>query len=55
MERLRACIMQHAEEGASAVLNALTSGVTHFTSGQPPFDDVTLVVMKRTGASIGGA
>ena len=35
---------------ASTVLGAITTALTHFTEGRPPFDDVTLVVLKRLPA-----
>lgn len=47
-QRLRALIEHHHTESASAVMNAITDAIVHFTMGQNPFDDVTLVVLKRT-------
>ncbi len=45
--RLRALVMQHYAQGAAAVVEAINTAVSNFTSGQPPFDDVTLVVLRR--------
>lgn len=48
--RLRDLIARYHAAGANVVLNAITEAVSYFTSGQPPFDDVTLVVMQRSPA-----
>lgn len=49
--RLRALVAQHHTAGAEAVLHAITEAVALFTSGQPPFDDVTLMIFKRAADS----
>lgn len=49
-ERLRALLTRHHAEDAAAILRAVNDAVTSFASGQPPFDDVTLVVIKRVAA-----
>lgn len=47
--RLREVIRTHHQQNAYDLQNAITDAVSLFTSGQPPFDDVTLVVIKRVG------
>jgi serine phosphatase RsbU (regulator of sigma subunit) len=47
VERLRALIANHHGEPASAIVRAITDAVSRHGQGQPPFDDVTLVVIKR--------
>jgi serine phosphatase RsbU (regulator of sigma subunit) len=47
VERLRALIANHHGEPASAIVRAITDAVSRHGRGQPPFDDVTLVVIKR--------
>jgi serine phosphatase RsbU (regulator of sigma subunit) len=47
--RLREVIRTHYQQNANELQNAITDAVSLFTSGQPPFDDVTLVVIKRVG------
>lgn len=47
VERLVATITKHAHESASAIVQAIIAAVDRHSQGQPPFDDVTLVVVKR--------
>jgi len=47
MERVRALIAAHACGGAQAVADALVAGVQAHLAGQPPGDDITLVVAER--------
>jgi len=37
-----------SERCAAEVLDAISEALLAFTEGLPPFDDVTLVVIKRT-------
>ncbi len=45
--RLCDLIVQHHAAGANELLAAITAAVARFTQGQVPFDDITLVVVKR--------
>jgi serine phosphatase RsbU (regulator of sigma subunit)/GAF domain-containing protein len=47
VERLRAIIAAYCDEGAATIVRAISEAVNRHGSGRPPFDDVTLVVMKR--------
>jgi serine phosphatase RsbU (regulator of sigma subunit)/putative methionine-R-sulfoxide reductase with GAF domain len=44
---LREVIVQHHTASAELIVQAITDAVDRFSQGQPPFDDVTLVVVKR--------
>ncbi|MCX7790374.1 MAG: SpoIIE family protein phosphatase [Chloroflexaceae bacterium] len=46
-ERLRALIAARHGEPATAIVEAISAAVDQHGHGQPPFDDVTLVVVKR--------
>lgn len=46
-ERLRTLIVAHHDQSAAAIGRAISTAVDHHSQGQPPFDDVTLVVLKR--------
>jgi serine phosphatase RsbU (regulator of sigma subunit) len=45
--RLIEVVAAHRERTAGEVLQAITDALLAFTEGGPPFDDVTLVVVKR--------
>jgi serine phosphatase RsbU (regulator of sigma subunit)/putative methionine-R-sulfoxide reductase with GAF domain len=45
--RLCELIVQHHATSADVLLTAITTAVARFTHGQEPFDDITLVVVKR--------
>jgi serine phosphatase RsbU (regulator of sigma subunit) len=47
VERLQALIAEHHDQSADQLLREIMEQVAAFTSGQPPFDDLTLVVVKR--------
>jgi serine phosphatase RsbU (regulator of sigma subunit)/putative methionine-R-sulfoxide reductase with GAF domain len=47
VDRLRDVIRQEHSQGAQRILNAIYEAVDRFTSGQPPFDDITLVVLRH--------
>jgi serine phosphatase RsbU (regulator of sigma subunit)/putative methionine-R-sulfoxide reductase with GAF domain len=47
VERLRSVIAAHHREPAGTIVAAITDAVEAHGRGQPPFDDVTLVVLKR--------
>lgn len=47
VERLRALIANHHSEPAEAIVRAITAAVERHGQGRPPFDDVTLVVLRR--------
>jgi serine phosphatase RsbU (regulator of sigma subunit) len=46
--RLIEVVDAQRERAAGEVLQAITDALLAFTEGKPPFDDVTLVVIKRT-------
>jgi serine phosphatase RsbU (regulator of sigma subunit)/putative methionine-R-sulfoxide reductase with GAF domain len=46
--RLIEVVDAQRERAAGEVLRAITDALLAFTEGKPPFDDVTLVVIKRT-------
>lgn len=50
VERLRAIIAERHADDAEAIVRAISAAVSRHGSGRPPFDDVTLVVMKRERA-----
>jgi serine phosphatase RsbU (regulator of sigma subunit)/putative methionine-R-sulfoxide reductase with GAF domain len=47
VEGLREVILRHAHESAAAMVQAILGAVSRHSEGQPAFDDVTLVVIKR--------
>jgi len=47
LERLAGIAVASRNEPASEILAHVDTAVTTFTAGQPPFDDVTLVVTRR--------
>jgi serine phosphatase RsbU (regulator of sigma subunit)/putative methionine-R-sulfoxide reductase with GAF domain len=47
VERLRTLIAESHDHSADQLLREIMEQVAAFTSGQPPFDDITLVVVKR--------
>lgn len=47
VERLRNLATAHAAGSASELVESLVTAVNEFGSGQPPFDDITLLVIKR--------
>jgi serine phosphatase RsbU (regulator of sigma subunit)/putative methionine-R-sulfoxide reductase with GAF domain len=49
VERLRALIADLNGEPAATITSAITDAVARHGQGRPPFDDVTLVVIKREG------
>jgi serine phosphatase RsbU (regulator of sigma subunit)/putative methionine-R-sulfoxide reductase with GAF domain len=48
-DRLRSVIAMHHTASAETIVEAILEAVDQFSQGQPPFDDVTLVVVKREG------
>jgi serine phosphatase RsbU (regulator of sigma subunit) len=49
VERLRGLIARHRDATPAELIAAITEAVSRHSQGQPPFDDVTLVVLKREG------
>jgi serine phosphatase RsbU (regulator of sigma subunit)/putative methionine-R-sulfoxide reductase with GAF domain len=47
VDGLRAVIARHAHESATMIVQAILGAISRHSEGQPPFDDVTLVVIKR--------
>ncbi len=47
VERLRGVIAAHAGQDVAGMVRAIIGAVDEHGRGQPPFDDVTLVVIKR--------
>jgi serine phosphatase RsbU (regulator of sigma subunit) len=54
VERLSAVISEHREYGATALVAAINGALLRFTE-RPPFDDLTLVVIKRVAAPVDSA
>jgi serine phosphatase RsbU (regulator of sigma subunit) len=50
LERLRQVISAHADASATQVLQAVVKAVDAFAGDAPPFDDLTMVVVKRQPA-----
>lgn len=48
--RLIDIIKAHRNESAEAILAAINTSFHDFTNGSPPFDDVTLLILKRTAS-----
>ena len=46
--RLTEIVAAHRPGTARQVLDAVAEALLAFTEGRPPFDDVTLVIVKRT-------
>jgi sigma-B regulation protein RsbU (phosphoserine phosphatase) len=47
LERLEACVQQHMRREAGEIVQAIQDSISQFVGGEPPFDDLTLVVAKR--------
>ena len=47
-ERLAEVLKENAEKSAVEIKIAIITAYEEFTSGRKPFDDVTLIVLKRT-------
>ncbi len=48
-ERMAQMLMQNAHTTAHAIRDALVKDVAVFTAGEPPFDDITLMIVRYTG------
>lgn len=48
MGRLHACILENTSVQAQALVDTLLGRVRAFTAGYPPFDDITMVAVKRS-------
>ncbi len=48
MERLREIILQNRNTSAEGIISALEAALQKHIGEQPPFDDITLLVLKRT-------
>jgi sigma-B regulation protein RsbU (phosphoserine phosphatase) len=46
-ERLAEILRERRQEPAEAIVNAVNEAVENFTAGQPPADDITVVVARR--------
>ncbi len=49
MERLRLTAVNHIKQSATAIRQAITDAIRTHAGDTPQFDDITLIVMKRTG------
>jgi serine phosphatase RsbU (regulator of sigma subunit) len=47
VERLQQVVLAHCHAPAAALVNALEQALTDFTDGGTPFDDVTILAIKR--------
>ena len=45
--RLVATVSAHRSESAAAIMHAIDTALNSFTEGRPPFDDITMVIVKR--------
>jgi serine phosphatase RsbU (regulator of sigma subunit)/putative methionine-R-sulfoxide reductase with GAF domain len=50
LDRLRAFVSEHRFADLELVQESLLEEVASFSQGQPPFDDLTLVLLRRTGS-----
>jgi sigma-B regulation protein RsbU (phosphoserine phosphatase) len=48
MERLESLVLAHREETAGEMSQALESAIRNFTGGAPGFDDITLLIVRRS-------
>jgi sigma-B regulation protein RsbU (phosphoserine phosphatase) len=48
MERLESLVLAHREETAGEISQALESAIRNFTGGAPGFDDITLLIVRRS-------
>jgi serine phosphatase RsbU (regulator of sigma subunit) len=48
-ERLAAVVMKHLREPASIIVDHIVQAVAAYSKGAPQIDDITVVVVKRTG------
>jgi len=52
VERLRQVILDHGDASATDVLSALDQAVAEFTGATTPFDDITVVVVRRVRSDL---
>ena len=50
-DRLAQALREHASKGAAAVCDAIVERTLDFSSGEPPHDDQTLIVLERLWTS----
>lgn len=48
MERLESLVLAHREETAQQIGDALENAIQSFTGGAPGFDDITLLIVRRS-------
>ena len=48
LQHLKECVNPIAGRGADEIISTIEKELQHFLSGEPPQDDVTLMVIKRT-------
>jgi sigma-B regulation protein RsbU (phosphoserine phosphatase) len=48
MDRLESVVLAHREESAQEIGAALESAIRDFTGGAPVFDDITLLIFRRS-------
>ena len=49
LDRLRASLASHADKPPAALIEAVAADVAAFAGGEPPQDDLTMVVVRRAG------
>jgi len=49
MERLKTCIQRHVHDEVSEIQDAILADMKQFLGGEPPHDDVALMVVKNVG------
>ena len=50
VNRLRNVVAEKAQANARQIIEGIVDAVNSFSEGAPPFDDLTLVVIKRLAA-----
>lgn len=51
-ERLRRLLLEHRQAAAADIASALEQALTAFRAGQPLFDDITFVIVKRPASAV---
>ena len=48
-EKLIEVIKQHKDKDASDILSKVKTSIAEFTLGMPPYDDITMIILKKNG------
>ena len=52
LERLYKVLLEHADKSSQEIVSAVMKAVDVFAGDEPPFDDQTLLVLKREALTI---